>query len=260
MGQGLLSLDMHRSIKRMLLKRFDQRVMNNVHRSDYVECLVALALGPDCWAPWERGWDWAPWDCELESGARLEIKQSAARQSWDREARAPARAPRFDIAPRTGYWAQDGSLWVAGLGRPADIYLFAWHGERRKEHVDHRNTGQWRFFVVPERALPANQRRIGLAALRALTSPSSIDELRAGSRGCIGGYWRDQGHARRCCTRQIRVSVAGRCRVKTATGGMKADRAQESGHVSTGIFRSRRLRETARPIARASRFHQAHNG
>ena len=91
------------------MRRYHRSVMNNVYRADYVECLVASTLGPKWWLTWERGWDWAPWDCQHASGTRLEVKQTAARQSWDRETLPRRRAPRFDIAPRTGYSTQDGS-------------------------------------------------------------------------------------------------------------------------------------------------------
>ena len=125
------------------MRRYDTPVMSNVYRADYVECLVALALGTDWWLTWERGWDWAAWDIQHTSGARLEVKQAAARQSWDREKRAPSRSPRFDVAPRTGYWAKDGNQWVGSPGCPADIYVFAWHDERREGYANHRDPRQW---------------------------------------------------------------------------------------------------------------------
>ena len=31
----------------MLIRRYDRRIMNNVQRGDYVECMVATALGAD---------------------------------------------------------------------------------------------------------------------------------------------------------------------------------------------------------------------
>lgn len=171
--------NLHQHIQDRLMRRYDVPVMNNVYRADYVECLIALSLGPDWWLTWERGWDWAPWDCQHTSGVRLEVKQSAARQSWDHgEKLAPSRAPRFDIAPRTGYWTEDGSRWVDSLGRPADVYVFAWHGEKRDGYVDHRDTSQWRFFVVAEPDLPKRGKSIGLTGLKALVSPCCIAELK----------------------------------------------------------------------------------
>ena len=92
---------LHRRIQTTLMHRYDTPVMNNVYRSDYVECLVMFTLGDDWWLTWTRGWDWAAWDCQHTSGVRLEVKQAAARQSWDRETPARHRAPRFDTPPHS---------------------------------------------------------------------------------------------------------------------------------------------------------------
>ena len=83
---------MHERILDMLVRRYKQPIMNNVQRGDYVECMIALALGEEWKLTSEDGWDWAAWDCEHRvSGARLEIKQSATRQSWYCETkRSPA--------------------------------------------------------------------------------------------------------------------------------------------------------------------------
>ena len=185
MGEEPQCLDLHHSIKDMLMHRFDRCVINNVYRADYIECLVALTLGPAWWITWARGWDWAPWDCQHPSGARLEVKQAAARQSWDREACARRRAPRFDIAPRTGYWTEDESRWISCPGRPADIYVFAWHGERRDGYADHRDANQWLFFVVAEQDLPNNRKRIGLAGLESVVSPCGVDDLKQAVEGAL---------------------------------------------------------------------------
>ena len=136
--------------------RYDRRGMNNIHRADYVECLVATLLGPAWTLPWTSGYNWAPWDLEHVSGARIEVKQAAARQPWHRDESVQARPPRFDIAPRGGYWTLD-STWVEQPGRLADIYIFAWHPETRESFVDHREPEQWTFFVLRTETLPAAQ-------------------------------------------------------------------------------------------------------
>ena len=149
-------------IREMLIGRYDRKIMNNVQRGDYVECMIAAALGLN-WQLTSEDWDWAAWDCEhTASKARLEIKQSAARQTWDRGSDRSRRNPRFDIRLRTGYWPKDGGPWVTDWARQADVYVFAWHGET-DEHADHRDVAQWRFFVVAERLLPAEQNSIGLS-------------------------------------------------------------------------------------------------
>ena len=170
---------LHWRIRKTLMRRYDMPVMNNVYRADYIECLVVFALGKDWWLTWTDGWDWAAWDCQHTSRARLEVKQAAARHSWDRETLARRRVPRFDIAPRTGYWTQDGSRWVNSPGRPADLYVFAWHDERRDGYADHRDTNQWLFFVVAEQDLPKNRKKIGLTGLKAIVSPCRIAGLKS---------------------------------------------------------------------------------
>ena len=131
-----------------VLKRFDREIMNNIHRAEYVECLVANLLG-DAWTlPWTEGWDWASWDLRHGSGTTLEIKQSAARQPWHREANFRPRPPRFDIAPRKGYWTSE-SEWIDEPGRAADVYVFVSHPETDAKLADHRHTEQWASCVVP---------------------------------------------------------------------------------------------------------------
>lgn len=150
-------------------RTYDRRVMNNVHRSEYVEAIVALALRT---GGWKRMTPWDSWDCEHVGGVRLEVKQSAFAQGWG-ERSSP---PRFDVAPRTGYWDYREQAWVDQTGRNADIYLFAWHGEPR-DLADQRDPASWEFHVVLERDLPPTQKTIGLAAIRKLADPCGVDDL-----------------------------------------------------------------------------------
>ena len=156
------------SILSEVSRTYDRRVMNNVHRSEYVEAIVALALKD---SGWKRMTPWDSWDCEHESHVRLEVKQSAFAQGWGER----SSLPRFDIAPRTGYWINGGGQWVAQTGRHADIYVFAWHGERR-DTADQRDPGAWEFYVVLERDLPA-QKTIGLTTIRSRSAPRGVEEL-----------------------------------------------------------------------------------
>ena len=166
----------HRRILAMLEGRYGEPLLDNVYRSDYVECLVALTLGDGWRLPWMDGWHWAPWDLDHPSfPEKIEVKQSAVLQAWT-TGDAQRSAPRFDIKPRKGYWPEDGSAWVNCPGRPADIWVFAWHGESRRERADHRDPSQWRFFVVTERQLP-DQKSIGLRTLEKIVSPCGVSEL-----------------------------------------------------------------------------------
>lgn len=153
-------------------RRYNQPVMNNVHRSEFVEALVALALRD---SGWTRKAPWDAWHFENESGVRLKLKHSAAAQSWGSgEIRS---APRFDIAPVKQYWDEEGGRYVDHDGRPAEIYVFAWHGAAR-EKADQGDPSSWEFYVVAERDLP-EQKSIALAAIRSLTSACDVGRLAA---------------------------------------------------------------------------------
>jgi hypothetical protein len=79
----------------------------------------------------------------------LEVKQSAARQTWTLA--RPATKPIFDIRARTGYF--EGADWVSDARRFAEIYVFA-HHPVMDETADHRDPRQWHFYVVPTSRLP----------------------------------------------------------------------------------------------------------
>ncbi len=145
-----------RKLAELLMRPYRQRIMNNVHRSEYVECLVALALEDT----WERQEHWSEYDFKHKrSGKRLELKQSAVRQAWEQ---AEPSQSRFEFKP-------PGTT---------DIYLFAWHGHWR--NAAHSDIMQWQFFVVPERDLP-EQKSIGVNPLTEIVAPCTFEELRDGA-------------------------------------------------------------------------------
>ncbi len=150
---------------------FGKPLVNNVFRSIIVEAIIDLALDSE-WE-WCSG-DWSAFDFQHKDGTRLEVKQSAARQSWSPSTLTRPR-PAFDIAPRTGYWIE-GSSWVQSEGRNADIYVFAYHPQSG-EDSDHRNPIQWEFYGIAAKDLPP-QRTISLGRLRALTRPVNFTGLK----------------------------------------------------------------------------------
>ncbi len=162
-------------------RTYDQPVMNNIRRSEYVEALLALALDG---SGWTRKEPWEAWHFENESGGRLKIKQSAATQSWggDRDLGA---SPRFSIAPAKGYWDDKQGLWVPEAGRHADVYVFAWHGGTG-ETADQRDPASWEFYVIAERDLP-EQKSIALTAIRGVTSACDVGRLPAVVDAVLGG-------------------------------------------------------------------------
>jgi hypothetical protein len=109
--------------------------------------------------------DWRGWDFEHPTGLRLEVKQSAARQTWTGTRKATS--PIFDIRARTGYF--EGADWIADHRRFAHIYIFACH-PIMDESADHRDPRQWRFYVVPTNRLPAGK-TISLVKVALLSDP-----------------------------------------------------------------------------------------
>lgn len=152
---------------RLAARLFDQPLIQNQYRSAFVEEMLEPHLRRRSWR--YTGDDWGGWDFEHEGGCRLEVKQSAARQTWhlaDEASAQPARAATgvFDIAERAGWY--EGSVWHANQGRPAHLYVFAWNGSLG-EAADHRDPEKWEFFVVASSDLP-RQRTIRLNHVRAL--------------------------------------------------------------------------------------------
>ncbi len=155
---------------------FDQPIISNLFRPHYVERLVAFALGDGFQLV---SADWAGWDIESAKGVRIEVKQSAAWQTWSDATGAARPSPgNFDIAPRTGHWGERGTRWVDHAGRQAQIYIFAWHPVADAARVDHRDPGQWRFYAVPASELPAGQRNIRQSVVARRWPETRIDELR----------------------------------------------------------------------------------
>jgi hypothetical protein len=160
-------------VERLAKRHFGKPLIRNDLRGEIVEEIVAMALEPE----WQGcGGDWA--SCDLvrpADGKRIQVKQSAAKQTWHK---ADARSPRpcFSIKEKTGRW-EEGDRWIEERGRNAEIFIFAWHPVTDST-ADHRDPTQWEFFVVPERALPP-QTTISLSRVRQLAEPVGFDTLAA---------------------------------------------------------------------------------
>ena len=179
-------MSLHDQVVGNLSKRFyGKPLINNVYRGDYVEELILSTLGEQ----WKPIGEWGGWDLERDDGIRLEVKQSAALQSWHAAASAGKTSPsRFDIAPREGYYtdSSDAGVWreVDNPVRSADIYIFAWHPEQAADIADHRRAEQWEFYVVRECKLPPKPQgnktqTIGLSTVKELAAAVTYDELDA---------------------------------------------------------------------------------
>lgn len=146
---------------------FGRPLVTNVLRAQLVEAMIALALEPEWhWC----GADYAPCDFERADGLRLEVKQSAARQSWSID--KPSKAI-FDVAPRTGRNEAHG--WVEEYGRAAHIYVFG-HHPIFDDGADHRDPAQWLFYVAPTTALP-DVKQIALGTIKTFAEAVPISTL-----------------------------------------------------------------------------------
>lgn len=149
-------------------RAFGSRLVTNSSRGLIAEAIVATVLCPE--------WRWCSEDyhrCDFThpSGAQLEVKQSAASQSW--KSKAPTIA-RWDVGARKGYW--ESETYVARPGRNAEIYVLAWHPIADREQADHRDPAQWQFFVVQADALPP-VRTLSMAGVAALATPVRVGQL-----------------------------------------------------------------------------------
>lgn len=149
---------------------FGKPLITNVHRGLIAEAIVACALEPD-WS-WCSA-DYASWDFERSDGLRLEVKQSAARQSWAVD-NAIGRAS-FDVAARVGRY--EGTRWIPEPERPAHLYVFA-HHVVADASADHRDPAQWRFYVSAASELPP-VKRIALGPLQKRTTPVAFSDLKS---------------------------------------------------------------------------------
>ncbi len=141
---------------------FDRPLIVNTMRAVIAEAIIDAYL-PDGWE-WCSA-DYAAYDFVHKDGTKLEVKQSAARQSWASENGKQPR-PAFDVAARKQHWVGDKVFDFAG--RHADIYVFCFHPVT-SDDADHREPEQWEFYVLPTTALP-DQKTLSLSRVKALTA------------------------------------------------------------------------------------------
>lgn len=167
----------HRRVLQRIQRQYDTPIMNNTHRGAYVELLVLDTLGEG----WKTHGDpWLAWDIEHADGTKVEVKQSAACQSWhdgtQRSIDAARRQARFNIAKGALAWTPEAG-WFKPSDRLSDIYVFAWHPEPDLGLADHRKHDEWHFYVVRSDHLPEGQKSIGLSGIAKLAEPVDIDGL-----------------------------------------------------------------------------------
>jgi hypothetical protein len=163
---------------RLAFRIFDQKLIGNQYRSAFIEAMIEDYLKPHGWR--YVGDSWGGWDFERgEPGEhRLEVKQSAACQTWSMARNLKTRGT-FDIAPRTGYFYEQAAKYAAMEvpDRCAQTHVFVWHPIGDEERADHRNPDQWEFYVVSAAQLPRGQRTIALSKIKAMAKPVKLAAL-----------------------------------------------------------------------------------
>lgn len=154
---------------------FGNPLVENSWRSHVVEMIVESVLSPE-WRWSAEGW--SGWDFEhVRTGLRLEVKQSAAKQSWKGTPKRSSQ-PKFSIQTAKVHWT--GGVSPKPLPGRAEIYVFAYH-PIKDDTADHRDPLQWTFYVAQTRDLP-EAKSISLSKLSGNVSiaklPASVEAAR----------------------------------------------------------------------------------
>lgn len=120
-------------------------LLSNTTRGAFAEFIVAAALGLDL-----RVRDpWSDCDLRLPSGIRIEVRSAAFVQSWAQ--RAPSRIT-FSVR-RSQRWDPDRGAYEGVRQHNADVFVFALLCECDRAKIDPLDVTQWKFFVLPTRAV-----------------------------------------------------------------------------------------------------------
>lgn len=153
---------------------FTGPIIENSSRGDIAETIAEVALAPH-WRLCSGGW--SGWDLEHRDTTRLQVKQSAAQQTWTAERRSP---PSYSIPKAKGRWGNNGGGHIpfSEPWRCADIYLFMYHpGVGVGPDIDQRDPKQWAFYVIKTTDLP-EKNSITLNEVRRLSRPYQHNTVR----------------------------------------------------------------------------------
>ena len=141
-------------------------LVSNATRGILAEFIVARAIGMDSCCVRD---EWGACDLIMAGDVKIEVKSTAYVQSWYQKRYSRT---SFSIA-KSRAWDRNTNETAAESRRQADVYVFAVLAHRDKATVDPLDMSQWRFYVVPTRALEArNQQSITLRSLEALVGES----------------------------------------------------------------------------------------
>ena len=102
-GDCGVNVEIHSRVLDSLIGLFDVPLIQNDLRGLYAEHLIAELLGDE----WNAvGSAWAGWDLEHEDGTKIEVKSSAAKQSWEPSKNGKS-LPAFNIKASKFHWRED---------------------------------------------------------------------------------------------------------------------------------------------------------
>lgn len=150
---------------------FGSPIVSNIFRAPVAKAIVAAALEPT----WRRAGATGSATAFERGRYRLEVRQAAALRAGDEKPRREHEIG-FDVRPRP----ERGEPKARAAREPwaTTTFLFAFHGEGDPEFADHRDPEQWRFFLVPQEALPTRW-RVTLPAVRRLAPELRFGDLHA---------------------------------------------------------------------------------
>jgi hypothetical protein len=156
-------------LDRLVQRLYGQPIIRNVLRGELVEQFVLDGLG----GGWIAAGDYEAWDVQTMDGRhRIQVKQSAARQSWSGVDCKPSNG-RFSIKGSKSW--TDSSGWSGAVARQANLYVFAWH-PLVGASADHRDPSQWEFYIARTNQLP-EQNSLSLNMVRSFCAQCSADEI-----------------------------------------------------------------------------------
>jgi hypothetical protein len=155
-----------KEIRRRLSERlFQSDIVQNNFRGEVFEEIVNSIIGAKHGGDWTHcSADWNAWDFRFKNYF-LQVKQAAARQSWDSDDPVNANGRGiFHIRPNSGYYSSEKWNELKPQQRIAQIYLFGWHDDRTAK-ANHFDPKEWKFFVIPSRELALGKPTISVAEL-----------------------------------------------------------------------------------------------
>ena len=126
-------------------------LVSNATRGILAEYLVARAVGTGIN---DIRPEWDSFDLTTQSGIKLEVKSAAYIQTWHQKKHSVI---SFGVT-KTREWNPKTGKHSTEKKRHADVYVFALLSHKDKKTIDPLDITQWKFYIVPTRALNERKR------------------------------------------------------------------------------------------------------